>query len=112
MTIPVEFCFLLPGLQVTPLKNAYFWGKRYQNIFCISVNISENTKVEHNAYIYLCINIYILHMNVLYIYIYIFIYIYLIYIYLLLLLYNSSILDIEHTPYYIALGLTHTHKVI
>ena len=29
-----------------------------------------------------------------------------------LLLYNSSILDIEHSPYYIALGSTHTHKVI
>ena len=37
--------------------------------------------------------------------------IYLIYIYLLLL-YNSSILDIEYSPYYIALGSTHTHKVI
>ena len=41
------------------------------------------------------------------------IYIYLIYIYLLLLLlYNSSILDIEHSSYHIALGSTHTHKVI
>ena len=39
------------------------------------------------------------------------IYIYLIYIYLLLL-YNSSILDIEHSLYYIALGSTHTYKVI
>ena len=38
-------------------------------------------------------------------------YIYLIYIYLLLL-YNSSILDIEHSPYYVALGSTQTHKVI
>ena len=38
-------------------------------------------------------------------------YIYVIYIYLSLL-YNSSILDIEHSPYYIALGSTHTHKVI
>ena len=27
-------------------------------------------------------------------------------------LYNSSILDIEHSPYYIALGSTQTHKVI
>ena len=27
-------------------------------------------------------------------------------------LYNSSILDIEHSPYYIALGSTLTHKVI
>ena len=34
-----------------------------------------------------------------------------IYIYLLLL-YNTSILDIEYSPYYIALGLTHSHKVI
>ena len=25
---------------------------------------------------------------------------------------NSSILDIGHSPYYIALGSTHTHKVI
>ena len=33
------------------------------------------------------------------------------YIYLLLL-YNSSILDIEHSPYYIALGSPQTHKVI
>ena len=40
------------------------------------------------------------------------IYIYLIYIYLLLFLFNSSILDIEHSPYYIALGSTQTHKVI
>ena len=40
-----------------------------------------------------------------------YIYIYIIYIYLLLL-YDSSNLDIEHSPYYIALGLTHTHKVI
>ena len=38
------------------------------------------------------------------VYIYIFIY--------LLLLYNSSILDIEHSPYHIALGSTHAHKVI
>ena len=30
----------------------------------------------------------------------------------LLLLYYSSILDIEHSPYYIALGSTQTHKVI
>ena len=37
-------------------------------------------------------------------------YINLMYIYLLL--YNSSILDIEHFPYYIALGLPQTHKVI
>ena len=37
--------------------------------------------------------------------------IYLIYIHLVLL-YNSSILDFEHSPYYIALGSTHTHKVI
>ena len=28
-----------------------------------------------------------------------------------LLLYNGSILDIEHSPYYIALGSTQTHKV-
>ena len=27
-------------------------------------------------------------------------------------LYNSSIQDIKHSPYYIALGLTQTHKVI
>ena len=33
------------------------------------------------------------------------------YIYLLLL-YNNSILDIEQSPYYIALGSTQTHKVI
>ena len=26
--------------------------------------------------------------------------------------YNSSIIDIEHSPYYIALGLTHNHIVI
>ena len=40
-------------------------------------------------------------------------YIYLIYInLLLLLLYNSSILDIEHSPYYIELASTHTHEVI
>ena len=37
--------------------------------------------------------------------------VYLIYIHLLLF-YNRSILDIEHSPYYIALGSTHTHKVI
>ena len=30
----------------------------------------------------------------------------------LLLLYNSSILDIEHSPYYIALGSPQTYKVI
>ena len=29
-----------------------------------------------------------------------------------LLLYDSSIVDIEHSPYYIALSWTHTHKVI
>ena len=39
-------------------------------------------------------------------------YINLIYIYLLLLLYNRPILDMEHTPYYIALGSPQTHKVI
>ena len=38
-------------------------------------------------------------------------YINLIYIHLLLL-YNSSILDIEHSPYHIALASTQTHKVI
>ena len=27
-------------------------------------------------------------------------------------IYNSSILDIEHSPYHIALGSTQTHKVI
>ena len=43
--------------------------------------------------------------------IYIYIYIYNIYIYLLLL-HNSSILDIEYNPYYIALGSTKTHNVI
>ena len=26
--------------------------------------------------------------------------------------FNSSILDIEHSPYYIALASTHTHKVM
>ena len=31
---------------------------------------------------------------------------------LLLLLYDSTIVDIEHSPYYITLGSTHTHKVI
>ena len=36
-------------------------------------------------------------------------YINLIYIYLS---YDSSILDIEHSPYYIALGLPQNHKVI
>ena len=40
----------------------------------------------------------------------------LIYIYLLLLLvvvvYNSFILDIEHSPFFIALGSPQTHKVI
>ena len=30
---------------------------------------------------------------------------------LLLLLYYSSILDIENSPYYTALGSTHNHKV-
>ena len=30
----------------------------------------------------------------------------------LLLLYNCSILDIEHSPYYIALGSTQAHEVI
>ena len=34
-----------------------------------------------------------------------------IYIYLLLI-YNSTILDIEFSPYYIALGSTQTHKLI
>ena len=34
-----------------------------------------------------------------------------IYIYLFLL-YNRSILDIEHSSYYIALGSTQTHEVI
>ena len=38
-------------------------------------------------------------------------YINLLYIYLLLL-YNGSILDIEHSPYYIALGSPQTHKMI
>ena len=38
-------------------------------------------------------------------------YINLIYIYLLSL-YNSSILDIEHSPYHIALGSPQTHKAI
>ena len=37
-------------------------------------------------------------------------YINLIYIYILL--YDSSILDIEHSPYYIALDSTQTHKVV
>ena len=37
--------------------------------------------------------------------------IYLIYIYLLLL-YNCSVLDIEHTAYYTALGSTQTYRGI
>ena len=41
----------------------------------------------------------------------IYIYIY-IYIYNIIYYYYSSILDIEHSPYYIALASTHTHKVI
>ena len=40
---------------------------------------------------------------------YVYLYIYLL---LLLLFYNSSILDIEHSPYYIALGSPQTLKVI
>ena len=50
-----------------------------------------------------------------YIYIYISLhgirYIYIIYIYLLIL-YDSSILDIEHSLYYIALDSTQSHEVI
>ena len=38
-------------------------------------------------------------------------YINLLYIYLLLL-YNSSVQDIEHSPYYIILGSLQTHKMI
>ena len=56
---------------------------------------------ELNTYIYIYT----------YIYSYIHIYIY-IYIYLLLSLYNRSILDIEHSPYYIALGSTLNHRGI
>ena len=37
---------------------------------------------------------------------------YILYILDLLLLYNSSVLDIEHSPYYIALGSPQTHKMI
>ena len=33
-------------------------------------------------------------------------------IYLFFIIIISSILDIEHNPYYIALGSTQTHKVI
>ena len=44
----------------------------------------------------------------LYVHIYIYIYI----LFLLLLLYDSSILDIEHSQYYIVLGSIYTHKVI
>ena len=39
-------------------------------------------------------------------------YIYVKYISIYYHYYNISILDIEHSPYYIALGLTHNHKVI
>ena len=54
--------------------------------------------------------IFIFNPWITYIYIYnIYLFIYLL---LLLLLYNSSILNIEHSPCYIALGSTHTHKVI
>ena len=58
---------------------------------------------ERSIYIYMCILFleYIPWIE----------YIYLIYIYLSLLC-NSSILDIEHSSYYIALGSTYTHKVI
>ena len=31
---------------------------------------------------------------------------------IIIILYDSSILDIENSPYYIALGSTHTHKGI
>ena len=50
----------------------------------------------------------------LYIYIYIYLLLSLLLLLLLLslLLYNCSILDIEHSPYYIALGSTFTHRVI
>ena len=45
--------------------------------------------------------------------VYIYIYIYEIYIFIyLLLLLNTSILDIEHSPYYIALGSPQTQIVI
>ena len=32
-------------------------------------------------------------------------------IYIIYIYYNSSIIDIEHSPYYIALGSTHNHIV-
>ena len=37
---------------------------------------------------------------------------YIILIYIYLLLYDSSTLDIDHSPYYIPLGSTQTHEVI
>ena len=56
---------------------------------------------------------YYIYIKYIYIYIwikYIYIYIYIIYIYLSsLLLYNTSLLDIEHSPYYITLASTHNH---
>ena len=52
-----------------------------------------------------------IYMSIYYYYYYYYYY-YIIALLLLLLLYNSSILHIEHSPYCILLGLTHTHKVI
>ena len=45
-------------------------------------------------------------------YIYIYIYIYIKYISIYYHYYDSSIVDIEHSLYYIALSSTHNHKVI
>ena len=42
----------------------------------------------------------------------IYLFIIIIIIIIIIISYNSSILDIEHSPYYIALGSTQTHKVI
>ena len=35
-----------------------------------------------------------------------------IYLFIIIILYNSSILDIEHSPYNMALGSTQTNEVI
>ena len=95
-----------------------FWYKnRFTNkiLFTILFSLSHTNRfyfIPYLSYIYIYIYICILHetqglqskFHELNIYIYI-------YLSIIIILYNSSILDIEHSPYYIALGSTQSDLV-
>ena len=81
-------------------KTIYIYIYIYMNVCRVRKNLPRFHLNDHH-YIYIWIYVWIAWIK----------YIYQISFYLLSL-YNISILDIEHSPYYIALGSTQNHKMI